>query len=237
MTNDESRNRVIQLGEDPDRVFNYGSTSIDNIRTMADMKKTEVLNSIEMGDCRYALCTYHPVTMENSNIDELMTDFLEAIKTFPNIEFIVTKSNSDRGGSRINEILGKEEKNIDNLHVFSSLGTRRYLSLMRYAEFVLGNSSSGIIETPAFHIPTVNIGDRQKGRLHSESIIDCSADHNSIINAIRRALDSDFKAKCKIVKNLYGDGHSTEMISRKIIEVIESKKIDLKKKFYEVNTL
>ena len=103
--------------------------------------------------------------------DEQIDSFLEAIKCFPQIEFIVTKSNADHGGARINELLDKADKEIENLHVFTSLGVRRYLSLMKHAELVLGNSSSGIIETPAFRVPTLNIGNRQRGRLQSKNII------------------------------------------------------------------
>ena len=233
-TNDESRRRVIQLGEDPARVFNYGSTSIDNILFTADMSKEEVLTSIGLGDCRYAICTYHPVTMERRCVDSQIEAFLDAISSFPDIRFIVTKSNADQGGSRINELFDEAELKINNLYVFSSLGIRRYLSLMKYAEFVLGNSSSGIIETPAFHIPTVNIGDRQRGRLRTESIIDCSDDTDSIVHAIERALGSDFKAVCERVQSPYGNGRAGVRIAKKCIEVVQEGRIDLRKKFYDL---
>ena len=233
-TNDESRRRVIQLGEDPARVFNYGSTSIDNILFTADMSKEEVLTSIGLGDCRYAICTYHPVTMERRCVDSQIEAFLDAISSFPDIRFIVTKSNADQGGSRINELFDEAELKINNLYVFSSLGIRRYLSLMKYAEFVLGNSSSGIIETPAFHIPTVNIGDRQRGRLRTESIIDCSDDTDSIVHAIEKALGSDFKAVCERVQSPYGNGRAGKQIAKKCIEVVQEGRIDLRKKFYDL---
>lgn len=234
VTNEESKKRVIQLGEDPQRVFNYGSTSIDNILTVADMTKDEALESVGLSDSKYAVCTYHPVTMEGGSVDKQIEAFLNAIKSFPEIQFIVTKSNADQGGARINELLDEANEVIENLHVFTSLGVRRYLSLMRYAEFVLGNSSSGIIETPAFHVPTVNIGDRQKGRLQSESIINCESDIDSIRNAIQIALSDKHKETCNLVVSPYGNGHASEQIAEKTIEIIISGEIDLKKKFYDL---
>lgn len=234
VTNEESRKRLIQLGEDPSRIFNYGSTSIDNILTIANMSKVEALDSIGMPDCRYAVCTYHPTTMEDGTVDGQIQVFLEAIKKFPEIQFIVTKANADQGGARINELLDETEKEMENLHVFTSLGTRRYLSLMKYAEFVLGNSSSGIIETPAFQVPTVNIGDRQRGRLQSKSIINCSADVDSIVSAIQTSMSAEHKVICKLVVSPYGDGHAAEQIAMKTVEVVMNGRIDLKKKFYDL---
>ena len=234
VTNEESRKRVIQLGEDPARVFNYGSTSIDNILTVADMSKNEALKSIGLSDCKYALCTYHPVTLEAGKEDKQIDEFLKAIRAVPNLKFIVTKSNADQGGARINELLDAANNEIDNLYVYTSLGTRRYLSLMKYAEFVLGNSSSGIIETPAFHVPTVNIGDRQKGRLQSESIINCGITSEDIIGAIKKAMSKEHHQICEKVISPYGDGNAAGQIAWKVIETVMEEKIDLKKRFYDI---
>lgn len=234
VTNKKSRERVIQMGEDPHRVFNYGSTGIDNILQVATLSKIEALDSIGLKDCTYALCTYHPVTLERETVDKPVYDFLAAIKAFPEIEFIVTKSNADKGGARINEILDEEDMAIPNLHVFTSLGIKRYLSLMKYSAFVLGNSSSGIIETPSFHVPTVNIGDRQKGRLQTESIIDCQPDTASIIEAIHAALSGETKIICAKVTSPYGDGKAAKKIALKCVETINAS-IDLKKTFYDVH--
>ncbi len=234
VTNEDSRRRVVQLGEDPARVFNYGSTSIDNILTVADMGKEEALESVGLPNCQYAVCTYHPVTMEGGSVDSQIEEFLNAIKTFPDIHFIVTKSNADQGGARINELLDEAEKRIDNLHVFTSLGIRRYLSLMKYSEFVLGNSSSGIIETPAFHVPTVNIGDRQRGRLQSVSIINCGASKEEIVEAIRKAMTDDQKEMCRNVISPYGDGRAAKQIAEMTVKAVFEAGIDLKKKFYDL---
>ncbi|MBC6681083.1 UDP-N-acetylglucosamine 2-epimerase [Zhenpiania hominis] len=233
-TNVKSYKRILQLGESPKRVFNYGSTSIDNILSLANIPREEILGSIGLQDCKYAICTYHPVTMESGRIYEQISNFLRAVEAYPNIEFIVTKSNSDQGGAYINQLIGNAEYRIQNLHVFSSLGVVRYLSLVKYAEFVIGNSSSGIIEAPVLKVPTVNIGDRQKGRLQSESIVNCESDTKSIVNAIKNVMDADFKIKCKMVVSPYGDGHAAEKIAEKIHEVVYSDCIDLKKKFFDI---
>lgn len=233
VTNGESYKRVIQLGEEPDRVFNYGSTSIDNIINKANMSKLDALQSVGLLDCRYALCTYHPVTMEDGGVEQQVNSLLSAIRAFPQIEFIITKSNADQGGDYINKLLDKANKEIGNLHVFASLGIVRYLSLMKYAQFVLGNSSSGIIEAPVFKIPTINIGDRQRGRLQSESIINCGPETENIVAAISRAMDTDFKRQCQAVVSPYGDGHSAQRIAAKVMEAVLEEKMDLKKKFYD----
>lgn len=237
VTNEVSRKRVIQLGEDPDRVFNYGSTSIDNILSVADMSKAAALNSIGLSDCKYALCTYHPVTMEGGSVDVQIEEFLKAIKAIPDLEFIVTKSNADQGGARINELLDAADSKIENLHVYTSLGIRRYLSLMKYAEFVLGNSSSGIIETPAFQVPTVNLGDRQRGRLQSESIINCGTTAEEIVTAINQAMSPEHHRVCEKVISPYGNGCAAERIADKAVEIVTRGNIDLKKKFYDLENV
>lgn len=235
VTNEESYRRIIQLGEDPSRVFNYGSTSIDNAINIANVGKEEALNSLGLNNCDYAICTYHPVTMEDGDIKGQIDDFLQAIISFPEIQFIVTKSNADQGGALINELLDHADSEIDNLHVYSSLGVVRYLSLMKCAEFVLGNSSSGIIEAPAFKVPVVNIGDRQKGRLQAGNIINCESDKESIIEAIKHARSKEFKEICNNIVCPYGDGHAAEKIAAKIFTVISKENINLKKSFYNLN--
>lgn len=236
-TNEVSYRRVIQLGEAPERVFNFGSTSIDNILNSSNMSKVEALESIGMKDCQYAICTYHPVTMNNTDISELVEQFLNAVRAFPDIEFIVTKSNADQGGAKINQLLDEANESIDNLHVYSSLGVVRYLSLMKHSEFVLGNSSSGIIEAPAFKVPTVNIGDRQRGRLQSKSIINCGEDKEAIVQAIEKALSNEFKILCTQVISPYGDGHAAEKIANKIYKTVQGNSIDLKKKFFDLEEI
>lgn len=236
-TNDISAKRVIQMGENPEKVFNYGSTSIDNVLKEATMTKCEALKSIGLEECTYAIATYHPVTMEDGGVEYPIKEFLKAIEYFTDIEFIVTKSNADQGGERINELLDQAEQYINNLHVFYSLGMKRYLSLMRHAEFVIGNSSSGIIETPTFKIPTVNIGDRQRGRLQAESVINCGESMDSIIKTVNIARSREFREKCQKAVSPYGSGHAAIRIASKATEVVMNEKIDLKKKFYNFEAI
>lgn len=233
VTNEISRKRVIQLGEDPSRVFNVGSTSVDNILNLKLYTKEDALKSIGLNSCRYALCTYHPVTLDTLGVEEQMMNFIEAIKSFPEIEFIITKSNSDMGGSRINAILDENEEKIENMHVYTSLGVKRYLSLMKSCEFVLGNSSSGIIEAPILKVPTVNIGDRQKGRIQCKTVISCDTDTLSITRAIHKVLNQEFRKYCKYIKPPYGDGKTANDIVEISLKFL-SKDIDLKKKFYDI---
>ena len=228
----ESHNRVVQLGEAPDRVFNYGSTSIDNIKEMKLLPKQEALRELQLPDCRYALCTYHPVTMESDGVEAQMQQFFQVVKALPELEFIVTKSNADQGGARINELLEQASAAVGNLHVFSSLGVKRYLSLMRHAELVLGNSSSGIVEAPALKIPVVNIGDRQRGRLQSAGIINCAPDADSILAAVSQARSSEFRGLCREADSPYGDGHAAERIAGKAVEAVQEGNINLKKRFW-----
>lgn len=232
-TNEISRRRIIQLGESPDKVFNFGAPGTDNIINFEKMSKEDALKSIGLGDCKYAICTYHPVTLEDGDVKGQIMDFLDALSEFEQYEFVVTKSNADQGGALINAILDEEVKTRKNIHVFASLGIKRYLSLMKYAEAVIGNSSSGIMEAPSFQIPTVNIGDRQKGRLQAESTINCSADKESIIAAIRKAFTIETKNKCKTVISPYGVGDSGCKIAEKIIEVFKQP-VDLKKHFHDL---
>lgn len=232
-TNEESRKRVIQMGENPDRVYNVGSTSIDNVMRMPLMDKESVLASVGLNTCRFAIGTYHPVTLENREVEQDIMEFINAIEAYPEIEFIITKANADKGGSKINEILDREEKRVVNLHVFASLGTKRYLSLVKNAEFILGNSSSGIVEAPALHVPTINIGDRQRGRLQSDSVINCGTTCGEIISAINVALNPETKQKVSNIESLYGDGNAAKKMTKIIREQI-NKPIDLKKSFYTI---
>ena len=234
VSNEISRKRVIQLGEAPERVLNYGSTSLDNIYSIPEMSKKEILQSAGLAECDYALCTWHPVTMDQGSGDEEIKTLLEVMTRFPDITFIVTKANSDPSGNRINQLLEREQKRIHNMHLYSSLGVKRYISLMRHCSFVLGNSSSGIIEAPACGVPTINIGDRQKGRLRADSVIDCGTALEEICEAIQKARSPAFMDICKKIVSPYGDGQTAKRIAVKCMEVLKNGRIDLKKHFYDI---
>lgn len=233
VTNEVSKKRVIQLGEDPKRVYNVGSTSTDNILNYPLLKKEDALKSIGLENCTYALCTYHPVTLGNITVTKQIKQFISAIKAFPQIEFIVTKSNADQGGNKINLLLDEASKSIKNMHVYTSLGVERYLSLMKSCEFVIGNSSSGIMEAPILRVPTINIGDRQKGRLQSKSILNCDSDTNSIIEAINMVSKNIFKEFCHNSVSPYGNGHASDSIVEISLKVLGGE-IDLRKTFFNV---
>ena len=172
--------------------------------------------------------------MEDISVEKSIYQFLDAIKKFKNIEFIVTKSNADCGGSIINRLLEDAASEMSNIHLYSSLGAKLYLSTMRYASFVIGNSSSGIIETPSFCIPTINIGNRQRGRLQADSVINCSDDKESVVSAIQMALSDDFIERCKMVVNVYGKGNAAPRIARMMYDVVINQDINLMKNFYDM---
>ena len=150
------------------------------------------------------------------------------------MQFIFTKANADNGGDQINQILDEYAKRSTNAICVSSLGAVRYLSAMKHAEFVMGNSSSGIIEAPSMKIPTINIGDRQRGRLQAESIINCAPKTSDILRAIEKAMSSEFKEFCKHVVNPNGDGKTSERIVKHIKEYCSTNKVDIMKKFYDI---
>lgn len=239
---DEYRRRVIQLGENPDRVFNIGSIGVENVLKKELLSFEELMislreiyhNSDKFNLHKpYAIVTYHPVTLEDDNSIEQIEELLEALKEHSELDYIFTLANADSGGKTINERIQQFEKERDNVYVFPSLGALRYLSAVKYASMVIGNSSSGIIEVPSFGIPTVNIGDRQKGRARAKSVIDCGTTKNDIANAITMAKSTEFMDACKETINPYYKINSSENAVRIIKEYLNSD-INLKKTFYNI---
>lgn len=231
---DEYRKRVIQLGEHPNRVFNVGALGIENILNEKLLTKKELEVSLNISlDKKYAIATFHPVTLEDKTAKAQITNLLDVCSEYENINFIFTKSNADANGRMINKILDEYEKKADNIYVFTSLGMLRYLSSLKYCSFVIGNSSSGLLEAPTFKIPTINIGDRQKGRQKASSVIDCLPDKSSIQKAIDKATENEFIDISKNTVNPYGDGNSSDKIIKILKKYMLKENIDLKKSFYD----
>lgn len=230
----EYKNRVIQLGEHPNRVFNVGGMGIENIKRLKLLTKDEFEESIDFKlNKKNILVTFHPVTLENSTAKKQFQELLNAIDELEDTNIIFTKANSDTDGRIINQMI--DEYVIKNFHKsigFTSLGQLRYLSALQFVDAVVGNSSSGLGEAPSFKIGTINIGDRQKGRIKASSIIDCKSQKEDIIKAFKKLYSNKFQEFLLNIKNPYGEGCA----SREILEVLKNVNLDniLKKSFYSL---
>ena len=231
----EYRKRVIQLGEEPKRVFNVGGMGIENIKKLKLLDKKEFEKSINLKlNEKNILVTFHPVTLEYKTVKKQFQELLDVIKGLKDTNIIFTKSNSDTDGKIINHMIDEfVNKNIDKSVGFVSLGQLKYLSALQYVDAIVGNSSSGLLEAPSFKIGTINIGDRQKGRIKAKSVIDCSPNSKSIKKAFTKIYSKKFQEQLKKVKNPYGD----KSASKQIIKVIKKIKLNniLKKKFYDLS--
>jgi len=228
------RKRVIQLGEQPEMVFNVGAIGLDAIKNLKLLNKEEFEKSIGFKlKKRNVLITYHPVTLEKEAPIQTFENILQALDQLSETGLIFTHANSDKNGRVINKMITEyvdihKEKAI----AFKSLGQLRYLSALQFVDFVIGNSSSGILEVPAFYIPTINIGDRQKGRICNESVINSNNSLEDIEKSITFALNKQFRETIQQQEMLYGNGTAAE----KILKVIkEHPVIPLKKTFYDIS--
>ena len=231
---EEYKNRVIQLGEHPSRVFNVGGMGIENIKRLKLLSKDEFEKSIEFKlNIKNILVTFHPVTLENSTAKEQFQQLLDAIDELEDTNIIFTKANSDTDGRVINQMIDEYvTKNFQKSVQFTSLGQLRYLSALQYVDAVVGNSSSGLAEAPSFKIGTINIGDRQKGRIKASSVIDCEPNKDSILKSFEKLYSKEFQETLKTTINPYGDGCA----SKKIVEILKSVDLEniLKKSFYDI---
>ena len=232
---EEYRKRVIQLGEQPQNVYNVGALGIEGIRMLKLMQKEELEKDLGFYFREHTIMvTYHPVTLENMTSKEQFGNLLCVIDRHKDIFVIFTKANSDRDGRIINHMIDEYAvHNSDRCKTFTSLGQLRYLSALQFCAAVVGNSSSGIVEAPSFGIPTVNIGDRQKGRLSSESVIHCESSMEEIEKALVLALSENFRKKAEKVENLYEKAGTSDVIIKVIRDSLD-KGIDIKKKFYDI---
>ncbi|TBW26611.1 UDP-N-acetylglucosamine 2-epimerase [Gramella sp. KN1008] len=228
------RNRVIQMGESPDRVFNVGTPGLDNIYKLDLLEKENFEKSIDFKlNERNILITFHPVTLENNTSKEQFEELLAAVSELEHTNLIFTKPNSDTHGRIIIEMIDDfVANNSDKACAFKSLGQLRYLSALKYVDIVLGNSSSGLTEAPSFHVATIDIGDRQKGRIKAKSVISAAPERSEIRKAIQKALSQEFQELLKTVVNPYGQGGASEKIVHLLKEIPFSGL--LKKKFYDI---
>lgn len=231
----EYRDRVIQLGEQPKSVFHVGALGIENINRLTLLNKEEFESSIDFKLSRMNfLVTFHPVTLDNASAEQQFTELVEALSSFKEAKIIFTKPNADYDGRVIIKSIDEFiSKNPTSAISFISLGQLRYLSAIKHCQVVIGNSSSGLIEVPSFKKPTINIGDRQQGRIEAESVISCKPEKKLIIEAIHTALSEEFQIQLQNIKNPYGEGNSSIKILDSILNT--SKKNILKKEFYNIS--
>lgn len=230
------RKRLIQLGEDPNRIFNYGDLGIENIYNTKYLTKEELSEELKIDlEKPYVIVTFHPVTLEYDNEIEQLNELLSALEVMDNYQYIITKSNADLGGQVINTSLENYCISHENAFLFASLGSVRYISAIKYCEFVLGNSSSGLYEVPALRKPTINIGNRQKGRIMAKSIINCKTNKGDIIRAMNQAKNPDFLNNVQRMDIPFTGDHTSYKIVKQIKNILEKEPINLKKRFYDVS--
>jgi UDP-hydrolysing UDP-N-acetyl-D-glucosamine 2-epimerase len=229
------RKRVIQLGEQPERVLNVGTPGLDYVTKLKLLEREELEDSLQFtfGPLNF-LVTYHPVTLSKESPKFYIQELLDALDDFPEAHIVFTKANADANGRIINKMIEEyAAKNKERAVVYTSLGQLRYLSTIRYVDAVIGNSSSGLIEVPVFKKPTINIGNRQSGRLKALSVIDCKSDSGAIVKAIRYALSSEFQEKLPETVSMYGEGNAASKM-KNFLKDIDLGDI-LTKKFYDLD--
>jgi GDP/UDP-N,N'-diacetylbacillosamine 2-epimerase (hydrolysing) len=230
---EEYRRRVIQLGEHPDQVFLVGGLGVDNIKNLKllDRAALEVALEFKFGR-RNLLVTFHPATLEDNASSLQMAELLAALEPLKDTHLIFTMPNADTGGRVLRAMIERFVADHANARAFTSLGQMLYLSCVRQMDGVIGNSSSGLTEVPSFGKGTINIGDRQRGRLKADSVIDCGPDRQSIASALSRLYSSEFQAGLKTIRNPYGEGGANE----KVVKVLQECSLDgiLMKSFYDL---
>lgn len=219
-SSEQYRHRVIQLGEDPNRVFYTGSLGVENIKKLPLMSKLEIEKELDFTiDKNTILVTYHPVTLGNRTAKDDIDDFIAALEERKDLRVVFTMPNSDTGSQFIVDAINEfVEKNLGRAKAYKSLGVKRYLSVMRQVAAVVGNSSSGLMEVPSFGIPTLNIGDRQKGRMAADSVFNCGTDKASILHGLEIIMTETFRAKAALTKNPY----EKEGTARSIFDIIST---------------
>ncbi len=234
---EEYRKRIIQLGEDPKRVFNFGAPGLDGLHQLKLLTKNELEKKLAFHlNYPTAIVTYHPVTLEKNSSQKMVKNLLSAVES-TGINAVFTKSNADPRGEAMNAVIGQFcRKNPSKYLLVDALGQQGYYSCLKHCDVMIGNSSSGLVEAPSFQMPVVNIGDRQRNRIKAKNVIDVAESDKAIIQGIRTALSSAFKQNLKGLKNPYekfADGKTGQRIKNVLKSVPLSDEL-LKKKFYDL---
>ena len=228
------RRRIIQLGEHPNRVFNFGDVGVEMVRIAPKLDREQLTNELSWNFTKPYLCVvFHPVTLEIEQAAEQTDNLLAAIAQHNEYNYVFIQGNSDAGGQIVSQKIRSYVEQHNNCTLFASLRSEVYISVVAKAAALLGNSSSGIVEAPALHVPTINIGDRQKGRLQANSIINCEPKVDDISEAISMLSSGAFRERMRDIQNPYGDGE----VSKRICECIKrtlAEGVDLKKRFYDL---
>jgi GDP/UDP-N,N'-diacetylbacillosamine 2-epimerase (hydrolysing) len=230
------RQRVIQLGEQPDRVFLVGGLGVDNIKQLQLLDRDALEDSLDFKLGRKnLLVTFHPVTLETATAADQMAELLAALSDLEDTHLIFTLPNADTDGRTLIKMVEKFVVQNPNARAYTSLGQLRYLSCVAYVDGVVGNSSSGLAEVPSFKKGTINIGDRQRGRLQAASVINCEPNRESISAALEKLYSTDFQRCLSLVINPYGEGGASEAI----LSEVKSIPLDglLKKHFYSLGNV
>lgn len=217
---EEYRHRVIQMGEQPSRVFDVGSLGVENIKAVPLMTKDELEASLDFKiDTQTILVTYHPVTLGGDPAKDIR-EFLDALDQFKDLKVIFTMPNSDTGRDAIAlAVENYVEKHSNRAKAYTSLGLKRYLSTLQFVKAAVGNSSSGIIEVPSYGIPTLNIGDRQKGRLASKSVVNCGTSKDEVIAGLKLCLSEEMQKAAKTYENPYAKPNTANLIYQELKNV------------------
>ncbi len=231
---EEYRQRIIQMGEQPSRVFCVGALGVENIKRLPLISKEEIEKDLDFQlDKRTILVTYHPVTLGNHTAEQDIKDFLDALEERKDLRIVFTMPNSDTGSkvisNAINDFVFMHQ---DRARAYKSLGVKRYLSIMRQVGAVVGNSSSGLLEVPSFGIPTLNIGDRQKGRIAAESVVNCDTNKHSILIGLDKVFSTQFREIAKNVRNPYEKDDTAQSIFD-VISTFPLKELN-QKHFYDI---
>jgi len=230
---DEYRRRVVQLGEHPERVFLVGGLGVDAIRRLPRLDREALAQALDFqfGE-KNLLVTFHPATLDHADSARQMAELLAALDEVPETHLIFTMPNADSEGRELCAMVDRFVARRKNARSYTSLGQLRYLSCLEHVDAVVGNSSSGLTEAPTFKKATVNIGDRQRGRLRAASVIDCEPDRAAIAAAIERIYSPDLRTSLETVRNPYGEGGASDLIVRVLREV--SLDSIVKKAFYDL---